>query len=56
MREFIPSPLQGEPPIDVTNVHSGEPKIERPPMTLEERLAELERRVAALEDDGCDWT
>lgn len=56
MSEFIPSPLPGEPPIDVTNIDSGLPKIERPPMTLEERIEALERRVAALEDDACDWT
>lgn len=55
MREFTPSPLQGEPPIDVTNIDSGLPKIERPPMTLEERVAELERRVAELEGEPFDW-
>jgi hypothetical protein len=55
MREFAPNPLHGEPPIDVTNIDSGLPKIEPKPMTLEERVAELEWRLAVLERYSGEW-
>ena len=43
MREFIPSTLRGEPPIDVTSIDFGLPPIEPKSMTLEERVEALEQ-------------